>query len=98
MAAAGPGTVESPARESQVPRPVSFYGRSKLAGEQAVQALEGLRLGIVRPPGVYGPRDKDFLALFRMGSRGWFPLLGSPDTGFSLIHVDDTVDALRALQ
>lgn len=94
QAAAGPAVAEHPAREDQVPRPVSLYGRSKLAGEVAVAAVEGLRFATVRPPGVYGPRDTDFLPLFQIGRRGVFPMLGSPRAAYTLVHVDDAVQAL----
>lgn len=94
MAAGGPGTAAEPARESDPPAPVSDYGRSKLAGEEAARAVVGLRHAVVRPPGVYGPRDTDFLALFRAARRGVFPLLGSPETAYTLLHVDDMVRAI----
>lgn len=97
QAAAGPGTADAPAREADPPRPVSEYGRSKLAGEHAVRQIEGLRWAIVRPPAVYGPRDDDFLALFRLARRGIFPLLGQPGTSYTLVHVDDAVEALVAV-
>lgn len=94
MAAGGPGTAERPRRESDPDEPVSDYGRSKLAGERQIEQIEGLRHAVVRPPGVYGPRDRDFLTLFAMASRGVFPMLGSPEVSYSLIHVDDVNNAL----
>lgn len=94
QAAAGPGTPAAPAREKDEPRPVSLYGRSKLAGEAAIRQIAELRWAIIRPPAVYGPRDRDFLTLFRMGRRGLFPLLGAADTAYTLVHVSDAVDAL----
>lgn len=97
VAAAGPGTPEAPAREAQPPRPVSDYGRSKLAGEEAARGVEGLRGVIVRPPAVYGPRDDDFLMLFRAARRGLFPVLGDPAVAYTLVHVDDLVRALTEL-
>lgn len=97
QAAAGPGTPSNPRAESDLPAPVSDYGRSKLEGERRVTSVEGLRWATVRPPGVYGPRDTDFLALFRMAARGWFPLLGAPDKAYTLAHVDDVVSALLAV-
>ena len=59
--------------------------------------IEGLRYAIVRPPGVYGPRDRDFLALFRGGKRGFCPLLGDPESAYTFIHVADLVAGLRAV-
>jgi len=42
------------------PNPQSAYGRSKLAGEQALQALadERFRVAVLRPPMIYGPGCK----------------------------------------
>ncbi len=97
QAAAGPGTLAQVRTEEHPPAPVSDYGRSKLEGERVLLDIEGLRYAIVRPPGVYGPRDKDFLALFQAARRGLMPRLGSADKAYTMIHVDDVVASLRAV-
>lgn len=97
QAAAGTGTPDRVRHEDDAPAPVSDYGRSKLAGEAVLAEIEDLRYSIVRPPGVYGPRDQDFFALFRAASRGLVPRIGSPDKAYTLIHVDDAVTALRTV-
>ena len=97
QAAGGPGTLDSPRTEADDPQPVSSYGRSKLAGEIAVRRIEGLRWTILRPTAVYGPRDTDFLLLFRLVRRGFFPVLGDPHRAYSLIYVADLVDALAGV-
>ncbi len=97
QAGAGAGTPEHPRTEKHQPAPLSSYGKSKLAGERAVQKIEGLRYAIIRPPGVYGPRDRDFLALFRGGKRGLCPVLGDAESAYTLIHVADLVAGLRAV-
>lgn len=94
MAAGGSGTREAPRRESDPDEPVSAYGRSKLAGERALQGIDGLRFAVVRPPGVYGPRDRDFLTLFRLASRGFVPGIGDQNVGYTLVHVADTAAAM----
>ncbi len=57
------------AREPQL----SNYGWSKAGAEDVVQqsALDWL---IVRPPGVFGPHDKDVLDMFKMARRGFMLL------------------------
>jgi len=97
QAAAGPGTLAQIRTEEHAPAPVSDYGRSKLEGERVLLDIEGLRYAIVRPPGVYGPRDKDFLALFQAARRGLMPRLGSADKAYTMIHVDDVVASLQAV-
>ncbi len=65
LAAGGPALPDRPAREDDPPRPVSVYGRSKLAGEDEVRSGCRSEYVILRPPAVYGPRDMEFLRLFR---------------------------------
>ncbi len=94
LAAAGPG---SPVTEDSAPQPVSVYGRSKLAAEEAVRASPfASRSVIVRPPVVFGPRDTDVLELLRAARRGWMPVVGRPRSRFSLIYVEDLVEGLLA--
>ena len=99
LAAAGPGTPDRPRRETDPPAPITAYGRSKLEGEHRVTevaAERGLDFCIVRPPGVYGPGDKDFLFAFQAAKRGFFPILGDPRRAYTLIHVQDLCDAIVA--
>ena len=54
------GTKAAPYTEDDEPRPLSAYGRSKLAGEEAIQAVDVPHL-ILRTSWVYGARGKNFL-------------------------------------
>lgn len=60
--------------------PVSDYGKSKRRGEDLVRLFEEkMEIVILRPGGIYGPRDSDLLPLFEMASRGWLVApAGSP--------------------
>ncbi|MGI4875906.1 MAG: NAD-dependent epimerase/dehydratase family protein [Janthinobacterium lividum] len=73
---------------------LSDYGASKAAAEALVIA-SGLDGAIVRPPGVYGPGDRETLPVFQMVARGIAVLPG--DGRFSLIEVGDLSAALLAL-
>ncbi len=68
----GPADRGSPLTGTEPPRPVTAYGRSKLAAEAAVTA-GALPWVIVRPPTVYGPRDREVLKVFRMARLGRRP-------------------------
>ena len=54
------GTKQTPYVESDKPNPLGVYGRSKLAGDQAVQQVDGNHL-IFRLCWVYGARGQNFL-------------------------------------
>jgi dihydroflavonol-4-reductase len=97
LAAAGPSPADRPLTEADEPRPVSHYGRSKLAGEQAVrQSPLCARTVIVRPPVVYGPRDRDVFEMLRTVARGWMAQIGTAVRCFSYVYVGDLVDGLIA--
>ncbi len=74
---------------------LSAYGASKARAEKLVMA-SGLDWTIVRPPAIYGFRDKDMFELFRAAKWGLVPM--PPKHGrASYIHVDDLARLLLAL-
>jgi len=90
LAACGPAAAGRPLREGDPCRPVSHYGISKLEAERIASSfVEKVPLVILRPPAVYGPRDRDILAFFRLLKRGWNPMIGRGDRCLSMIHVRD---------
>jgi dTDP-4-dehydrorhamnose reductase len=54
------GTKQGPYAESDAPHPLNVYGRTKLAGDEAIQAAGGDYL-ILRTSWVYGARGSNFL-------------------------------------
>lgn len=98
------GVSEVPVATEETPmNPVSGYGRSKALmekriadrGESGRSYLERLPLTIVRPPAVYGPREKDILTFFRTVSRGLCPIIGGDGSDLlSLVHVHDLVGGM----
>jgi len=95
QAASGPSSPDRRRRRDDPPQPVTDYGRSKLAGEEALARGAGdMRWCIIRPPAIYGPWDKEFLPLVRWIIRGFKPRLAGGSMKFALIHV---VDLARAL-
>jgi nucleoside-diphosphate-sugar epimerase len=93
----GPSPAGGALAEDCVPRPITTYGQSKQAAEQALRAIDGLPLAIVRPPSVYGPRDPTLLPLFRMVESGVFVIVGTGQQRISTIFVDDLVKGLIAV-
>jgi nucleoside-diphosphate-sugar epimerase len=95
LAVSGPTVPGRPLEEADRDQPVTPYGRSKQAGEEAVRA-SGVAFTIVRPPAVYGPRDRELLRVFRLVRRGLAPLLGDGSQELSFIHAADLARALMA--
>ena len=86
------------ATEDMPLRPVSRYGRSKAEMEEAIREphqmtesyAESLPVTIVRPPAVYGPRDRDILQFFQSVQRHLCPVAGSAsEPAISLVHARD---------
>jgi nucleoside-diphosphate-sugar epimerase len=99
QAATGPAaSLQEPVRESDEARPIEAYGETKLAAEQAIRAECGANVDwtVIRPASVYGPRDRDFLQLFRLSSRGVALHPGNREHWISIIHVRDLVEGVIA--
>lgn len=92
QAAAGPSPTKDPINEEVLPHPITSYGRSKLAAEhECHSAAETIKCTIVRPPVVYGPRDKDVFEFFHTVSRGLQPMAGLSEKFVSMILVSDLI-------
>jgi nucleoside-diphosphate-sugar epimerase len=99
LAAAGPSPGGPlPSMEEAPPRPLTWYGKSKLEAEAVVQN-SGLPFTIVRPPIVFGPRDRDVFSYFQIARRGLLPVPGRQDRSYSLVFAPDLADGIiRAAQ
>ena len=96
LAAGGPSRPGAPKHEADEPQPVSDYGRSKLAAEKIVGKLAAdLPASIVRPPIVFGQRDKSSLTIFK-GVRNlrMHVVPGIRKFLVSVVHVADLCSAL----
>ena len=94
LAAVGPATSLKPALETDDPHPVSVYGESKLSAERVVRELKGVDWTILRPPAVYGPRDSEFLRLFKAAGNGFAPQFDGGAQELSLVYVEDLADVV----
>lgn len=86
---------DPPANEEYRFSPGDIYQRTKAEAELWVRQFakeRGLPLAVVRPAAIYGPGDRRLLKLFKMASKPFFPLFGSGQGLYHLIHVEDLTD------
>jgi nucleoside-diphosphate-sugar epimerase len=79
---------------------LSAYAATKREGEEIVAAALDRRSHgwtTVRPCAVYGPSDKETLAIFRAATYRIFPLPGRRRGRVALIHAADAADAIASL-
>jgi nucleoside-diphosphate-sugar epimerase len=93
LAAVGPNAGSMPTLEDAEPHPLNHYGKSKLEGERIVRTLVPSAL-IVRPPVVYGPRDRDVFRILKPLTQGIALQIGAGERWFSAIFVKDLVEGL----
>lgn len=77
LEACGPSLDQRPVPLDQE-KPVTAYGRSKLAAEKEVLARrEKLPVVILRPAAIYGPRDVEIFEAFKAARRRQYPVIGN---------------------
>lgn len=95
QAAAGAELNGRPRRADDPPQPITDYGRSKLAGEEALRAEAGpMWWTIIRPPAVYGPYDYAFLTFVEWVKWGFKLRIGDGRMRFAIIHGEDLARAM----
>ena len=80
-------------RETDTPQPNTAYGRSKLEAEQW---LEGVNIPyvILRPTGVYGPRERDYFLMAKSIKQHSDFAVGYKRQDITFVYVDDVVQAV----
>ena len=82
-------------RESDTPQPNTEYGRSKLAAEQYLETLHArLPYIILRPTGVYGPREKDYFIMAKSIQGHSDFAVGYRRQDITFVYVKDVVQAV----
>lgn len=90
------GALNRPYREEDRPAPLSFYGKSKLAGEEAVRTAGGDWL-IVRTAWVFGNRPQGFPWRILDRARQGLPLRVVDDQTGSPTYAPDLARGIEAL-
>lgn len=98
LAASGACINEVPRREVDPCQPRSIYGQSKAAAEKALATFaDRVPISIARPPGVFGPWDRNLLTLFQ-SVRWRINLVGiSRRFRYSFVHAQDLAYGLIAV-
>jgi len=82
-------------RESDVPQPNTEYGRSKLAAEQYLDSLGShIPYIILRPTGVYGPKEKDYYIMAKSIKQHSDFAVGYRQQDITFVYVEDVVQAI----
>ena len=95
LAASGPGAEDGTAmKPSDQPHPIDAYGKSKLLAEEYLRSLTDVPHVILRPTGVFGPRDKDMFSFFDLINKKLEVHIGVNKQFLSLIYVKDLARAV----
>jgi dihydroflavonol-4-reductase len=93
------GDVEHPPANEDAPlKPGDVYQITKLEGERLARETAdrlGIEVTIARPTGIYGPRDRRLLKLFRGVARRKWVTLGRGEIYYHLTYIDDLVEGFR---
>lgn len=89
----GVHTGSAPADETTPLRPITDYGKSKVAAEERVRSKTNVTHTIIRPSPVFGPRDRDVFPVFRLVDSGVVPQFRR-DGKVSVLSVTNLVNAI----
>lgn len=80
--------------DSDTPQPNTAYGRSKLMAEDYLRSLKDFPFVILRPTGVYGPREKDYFLMAKSIKQHVDFAVGYKRQDITFIFVKDVVQAV----
>ena len=87
-----------PIKETDIPRPNTAYGKSKWEAEKFLDGLEeagyDLPYVILRPTGVYGPREHDYYMMAKSIKEHVDFAAGWKRQDITFVYVDDVVQAV----
>lgn len=81
--------------ENDMPRPNTAYGRSKLEAERYLDSIgNDFPYIVLRPTGVYGPREKDYFLMAKGIRRHMDFAVGFRRQDITFVYVEDVVQAV----
>jgi len=83
----------APITDADTPQPNTAYGESKVAAEQALAEIDGLDYVVLRPTGVYGPREKDYFLMAKSIKQHVDFAVGFKRQIITFVYVKDVVQA-----
>lgn len=86
--------IYSPIKEDDIPQPNTAYGESKLKAEQFIKSVKDFPFVILRPTGVYGPREKDYFMMAQSIKQHIDFCVGYKPQEITFVYVKDLVNAV----
>lgn len=80
--------------ETDTPQPNTAYGKSKLQAEQWLDTQKDFPYVILRPTGVYGPREKDYFLQFKSIKGHTDFAVGHQRQDITFVYVSDVIQAV----
>ena len=81
-------------RESDQAQPNTAYGKSKIEAEEWLDTVKGLPYVILRPTGVYGPRERDYFMMAKSIQAHTDFAVGFKQQDITFVYVTDVVQAV----
>ncbi len=81
---------------TDTPTPNTYYGQSKLKSEEFIRSLDPIQFPytILRPTGVYGPKEKDYFVMLQTLTNHLNPGIGFNPQYITFIYVKDLVKTI----
>lgn len=84
----------TPASSGMIPSPNTYYGVSKAKAETLLDMSPDIKWTILRPTGVYGPHDRDYLQMVQCIDKGWDFGVGYRRQMLTFIYAADLARAI----
>ena len=84
----------TPILDTDTPQPNTAYGRSKLEAERHLRTITAFPWVILRPTGVYGPRERDYFLMAQSIKQHVDFAVGYRPQDITFVYVQDVVQAV----